>query len=74
MSQLFESCNEDFDRKQDKKNILKKALFDGPSENLRPLYNINLAKVPIVKMSQILTSTARSSISGIPKIVNNFSF
>ena len=45
-------------------NILEKALADGPSENLKPLYNSNVAKVLIVKWSQILISTARSSISG----------
>ena len=56
------------------KNILIKALSDGPSANLRPLHNSNVAKVTFVKWSQILISTTGSFISGIPKIFNNFSF
>ena len=52
-----------------KKNILNKGLSDGPSGNLRPLINRNVEKVYIVKWSQDLISTARSSISGIPRIV-----
>ena len=50
----------------------QKALSDGPSTNLRPIDNSNVAKVYIVKVSQTLISTAGSSISGIPKIVNIF--
>ena len=45
----------------------KKTLFDGPSANLRPLYNSNMAKVYIVKSSQILISAVGSSISDMPK-------
>ena len=75
MSPLFFGCNGDFNGKQAKKhNILKKALSDGPSANLRPLYNSNVAKVSIVKWSQISISTAGSTISGIPKISNNLRF
>ena len=75
MSPLFFGCNGDFNGKQDKKhNILKKALSDGPSANLRPLYNSNVAKVSIVKWSQILISTVRSSIFDIPKIFKKFRF
>ena len=75
MSPLFFGCNGDFNGKRAKKhNILKKALSDGPSANLRPLYNSNVAKVSIVKWSQILISTVRSSIFGIPKIFKNFRF
>ena len=46
--------------------LLKKKLSDGPSENMRLLKNSNIAKVYIFKWSQILISTARSSISGKP--------
>ena len=53
-----------------KKNILKLALYDGPSENLRPLYNSNVAKVYIVKWLQIVISTAISSSSVVAKIFN----
>ena len=68
MSPLFFGCNGDFNGKQAKKhNILKKALSDGPSANLRPLYNSNVAKVSIVKWSQILILAVGSSISDIPK-------
>ena len=48
------------------KYSLKKKLSDGPSENMRLLKNSNIAKVYILKWSQILISTARSSISGKP--------
>ena len=68
MSPLFFGCNGDFNGKRAKKhNILKKALSDGPSANLRPLYNSNVAKVSIVKWSQILILAVGSSISDIPK-------
>ena len=56
------------------KNILRKVLSNGPSENLRPLYNSNVAKVSIVKWSQILISTVRSSIFDIPKIFKKSRF
>ena len=56
------------------KNILRKVLSNGPSANLRPLYNSNVAKVSIVKWSQILISIVRSSILGIPKIPQFNSF
>ena len=49
------------------KNIFKKALYDGPSANLRPLYNCNGEKITIVNWTQILISTTQSSISGIPR-------
>ena len=68
MSPLLFGCNGDFNGKRAKKhNILKKALSDGPSANLRPLYNSNVAKVSIVKWSQILILAVGSSISDIPK-------
>ena len=66
-----------------KKNIHKKTLVDGPSANLRPLYNSNVAKVSIVMWSQILISTARSTVSGITiyfknalkaQIIGNFGY
>ena len=49
------------------KNIFKKTLQDGPSANLRPLYNCNGEKIPIVKWSPILISTTQSSVAGIPR-------
>ena len=57
-----------------KNNLKKKTISDGPSANLRPLHNSNMAEVNIVKWSQILISTAGSSISGKTKIVNNLRF
>ena len=47
-----------------KRNILKIALYYGPSANLRQHYNGNVAKVYIVKQSQILISTSRSPVTG----------
>ena len=65
---MFGPPYKNFNGKQaPKNNILKKALSDGPSENLRPLYNSNVAKVSIVKWSQILILAVGSSISDIPK-------
>ena len=46
---------------------MAKTVSDGPSENLRPLYNSSVAKVSIVKWSQILISTAESTILAYPK-------
>ena len=60
------------ENKAKNKRSLKKALSDGPSANLRPLHNSHVAKVYIVKWSQIFISTSGSFISGIPKIFNNF--
>ena len=59
--------NGDFDGIWSKKKNIKKIHSYGPSANLRPLHNSNVAKVSIVKWSQILSSTAGSSISGIPR-------
>ena len=62
---MFGPPYKNFNGKQaPKNNILKKALSDGPSENLRPLYNSNVAKVLMVKWSQILVFLARSPVSG----------
>ena len=45
--------NEDYNRKQGQKlNILEKTISDGPSANLRPLFNSNVTKVSIIKWSQ----------------------
>ena len=72
MLPLFFGCNGDFNGKRAKKhNILKKALSDGPSANLRPLYNSNVAKVSIVKWSQILISAVGSRVSGITIFYKN---
>ena len=56
------------------KYILKKTFSDGPSANLRLFHNSNVAKVSIVKWSQILMFIAGSPISGKPKMFKNFSF
>ena len=42
-----------------------KELYDRPNANLRPLHNSNVAKVTIVKWSQILMITDRSYVSGL---------
>ena len=52
------------------KNVLKKALSDDPSLDLKPLYNSNVTKVSVVKLSQIKISTVRSPIFSIPTIFN----
>ena len=52
-----------------KQNIVKKALSDGPSATLRPLFNSNMTKVSIIKYYQICTRTIRSGFVGIPKYV-----
>ena len=47
------SYNGDYNGKRAKKhNIPEKAVSDGPSAFLRPLYNSNMAKVSIIKLSQ----------------------
>ena len=48
-------------------NILKKALYDGPSGNLRPIFTSNMTKVYIIKWSQKCTRTIISGVVGIPK-------
>ena len=45
--------------------MLKKAVFEGPSANLRPFKNSNVAKGSIVKWSHVFISTARRTISGL---------
>ena len=42
-----------------------KELYDGPNANLRQLHNSNVAKVTIVKWSQILMITDRNYVSGL---------
>ena len=42
----------------------KKTLSDSPNANLRPLHNSNVAKVSIVKWSQILIFMDKSPVSG----------
>ena len=54
--------------------IPKKPFYDGPSAILRPLCNINMPKVPIVKWSQNLNFVARSVISGVPNIMEMHAF
>ena len=54
-----------------KQNILEKALSDGPSVNLRPLFNSNMTKVSVIKLSQNCTRTIRSSVFCIPKYLKN---
>ena len=50
-----------------KQHILKKALYDGPSGNLRPLFTSYMTKVYIIKWIQKCTRTIISGIVGIPK-------
>ena len=72
---LFKGYNEDLNGKQSWKiNIAKKAFSDGPNAIPRPLFDSNVAKVPIVKWSQKLIFVAGSVISGIPKILENLQF
>ena len=54
-----------------KQNILDKALSDGPSVNLKPLYNSNMTKVSVLKWSQNCTRTIRNGVFGIPKYLKN---
>ena len=57
-----------------KKNISKKALFDGVWTNLKPLFNSNMIKVPIVKWSRKSIFVAGSVFSGIPMFLGNCLF
>ena len=50
-----------------KQNILEKALSDGLSAILRPLFNSNVAKVSVIKWSQNFTWAYRSGVFGKPK-------
>ena len=54
-----------------KQNILEKERFDGPSVNLRPLFNSNMTKVYVIKWSQNCTRTIRNDVVGIPKYLKN---
>ena len=54
-----------------KQNILKKALSDGPSVNLRPLFNSDMKKLSLKKWSQNYTRTIRNGVVGIPKYWKN---
>ena len=54
-----------------KQNILKTALSDYPSANVRPLFNSNMTKVSVLKWSQNCTRTIRSGVVGIPKYLKN---
>ena len=49
----------------------QKALSDGPSVNLRPLFNSNMTKVYVIKWSQNCTRTIRMGVVGIPKYLKN---
>ena len=40
---------------------------DGPSVNLRQLFNSNITKVSVIKWSQNCTRTIRHGVVGIPK-------
>ena len=54
-----------------KQNFLEKALSDGLSVNLRPLFNSNMTQVYVIKWSQNCTRTIRSGVFGIPKYLKN---
>ena len=45
------------------------TISDGPSANLRPLFNSNVTKVSFIKLSQNLIRTIRSGVFGIAKNV-----
>ena len=63
-----EFYNRDYKRKcAQKQNILKNALSDCPSANVRPLFNSNMTKVSVLNWSQNCNSTIRSGVVGIPK-------
>ena len=52
-------------------NILEKALSDGPSATLRPLFNSNMTKVSVIMWSPILIWAYRSGVFDIPKDLKN---
>ena len=52
-------------------NIIERALSDGPSANVRPLFNSNMTKVSVIKWSQNCTRTIKSGVVGIPKYLKN---
>ena len=54
-----------------KQNILERALSDGPSVNLKPLFNSNMTKVSVIKWSKNCTRAIRSGVIGIPKYLQN---
>ena len=47
------------------------AFSDGPSVNLRPLFNSNMTKVYVIKWSQNCIRTIRNGVVGIPKYLKN---
>ena len=55
--------------KEPKKKSSEKKPYDVPSVNPISLYDSNVAKVSIIKLSQKKISTDRSSIYGIPIFV-----
>ena len=57
-----------------KTKYLQKTLSKGILSNPRPLNNINMAKVSIVKWSQKWIFVDGSAISGIPKYLENCCF
>ena len=56
------------------KKYPQKTLSDGPSANLRPLHNSNLAKVMIVKWSQIRLPLTEVPFLAYPKLSVILSF
>ena len=46
-----------------KHNILEKNISDGPSANLRPLFNSNVTKVSVIMWTQNWTRTLRNFLS-----------
>ena len=64
--------NGDYNRKKGQQlNILEKTILDGPSANLRPLFNSNMTKVSVIQWSQNCTRTIRSGVVGIPNYLKN---
>ena len=62
-------CNFNGKQAPPPKNILRKVLSNGPSENLRPLYHSNVTKVSIIKWFQNLIWAYRFSVFGKAKNV-----
>ena len=51
-----------------KQNFLKTELYDGPSVNLRPLFNSNMTQLSVIKRSQNCTWPLKVVFLAYPKI------
>ena len=69
------NLNRDYNGKRaQKQNILEKTISDGPSANLRPLFNSNVTKVSVLKWSQNWPSTIRALLEIKIELRNTSSF